>query len=425
MTRDMRSVGNHLLRMAERLLEPPVSPVPAVMDELWIDPAALMSDLMQRALSAEADVPPRPSRPAPHPQPNTALSEPGLLLSSSEAVASPLTARPQASSAESVELTTGLLRTLADLQIMPRVAPPVLPDFPLSQSPAFVPQSGRTRPQSRAVADQPAALSGVPTLSSPAVADVGSNALDSVPTFALPVAPLANNPDDLHLPAEPSLELLALANAAHWSLDNPTPAQSVGAMLASPGTWEQHSTSNVGTQRSAPSTSRHNNVPSVGAQPAVPLQATSDLTGDYPSLGIQRAASDTYNHDSVSNAWAQRPVPLQETPASIGNGYTLVPQPPSASRLVRGAGGLAGILRANVAEADAPVLQQTVQPNLPDAQMSVALPDSPVLPELSTPPNGRPPQVDVNNMDIEYLMERMAEYLEYEYLRTYGTSGGR
>jgi hypothetical protein len=129
----------------------------------------------------------------------------------------------------------------------------------------------------------------------------------------------------------------------------------------------------------------------------------------------------------MSGVGAMPASPLQEAAAPIAHAYTPAPQPPSASRLVRGAGGLAGILRSNIAQTDAPAIEQTIQPTLPDAQINVAVPDSPALPELSTPltPNGRPPQVDVNNMDIEYLMERMAEYLEYEYLRTYGTSGGR
>jgi hypothetical protein len=38
----------------------------------------------------------------------------------------------------------------------------------------------------------------------------------------------------------------------------------------------------------------------------------------------------------------------------------------------------------------------------------------------------RPPApVELADGDVEHLIERLTEYLEYEYLRMYGTSGGR
>jgi hypothetical protein len=415
----MRTVGKHVLRIAEHLFKPPNSPVPAALDELWIDPSALLNELMQRALSAELDVPPRPPKSSERPRTEAVSPEPGLPLSADEPPESlPAALRSRTSNPDMINLTPGLLRTLADLQIMPRAASPALPEFPLIDPTAPV-SHNTTMHQLLAIAAQSTRSGDALALFNPTLPEVSSDTSDVVSTPVRPGSSSSSDPDLLHFPAEPSPDLLELANAApHWTLDNPTPTHAVRAMQASPDSitsMTQYTSSRTHADSYGSPQSSSSNVGAYGNTPdTIPPSAS-------PPVGMQRTASD------ISSAGAQRAVPLQETPDLVTHSYASALQPPSISRLVRGAGGLAGILRANVAEAEAPVMRQTIQPDLPDMQINSALPDSPALPELSmTPtPNGRLPQVDVNNMDIEYLMERVAEYLEYEYLRTYGTSGGR
>lgn len=391
MTQDLRAVGEHFLRLAERLLKPPPAGLPSVMGELLLNPEALLTALLASALSSEiVDV----ERPAGQASQRAAEAEwPALALPAAPRI----TARsappppgldtvlaggversnPVLEDAEPITVPAGLLWTLAGLGIAPRPVRPELlessgiQDWSAPSLPALRGQIGEVNkgPVSHAAApaEDPYAPSG------------GQSADMSPPTVTLP-NPAGTTPDVTLF--NPSPELVALADAVtHWT---------------------------VGTAAEA-------RFDAFAAAPRRELPAIDRL--EHPGLSTPETAISTQSNLVL--------------PALSAHSALNAPQPgtPSAARLVRDANGLAGILRANISSPETEPLRRESLPETPlSAVMSapVQAVDGPeslkaqLANQMVTP---RSQQVDVN--DVEQLMQRLAEYLEYEYLRMYGTSGGR